>query len=124
MIPKNSPHPTEAMEFVAFVSRQENLEELCLLQEKFTPLKSVSEHFLRDHPNPSIELYRELGASPNAFGIPKTGIWNEYNRELTNAVDLIQNLSEPPAQTLGEVAERMQASLDRNRKILLRRGER
>ncbi|HEY4159714.1 MAG TPA: ABC transporter substrate-binding protein, partial [Polyangiaceae bacterium] len=123
VIPKDSKHVREAIEFIAFVSSPDNLEDLCLGQDKFTPLRAVSERFWREHPNPNIALFRELGSSPNAFAIPKTGIWNEYNRELTNAVDLIQNLSEPPARALGDVALRMQAAVDRDRKTLLRRGE-
>jgi len=121
MIPKGSPHPAEAFAFMQYASRQTVLEKLCLAQQKFTPLKSVSEEFWQAHPNPYIRLFRELGTSKNAVAMPHTGIWNEYNRELGNAVDLIQSLREPPALALGEVQLKMQAALDRNRRILARR---
>jgi multiple sugar transport system substrate-binding protein len=121
MIPKGSPHPAEAMAFMLYASSQAVLEKLCLAQQKFTPLKSVSDEFWRVHPNPYIRLFRELGMSKNAVNIPQTGIWNEYNRELGNAVDLIQNLKEPPALALGAVQEKMQAALDRDRRLLARR---
>jgi multiple sugar transport system substrate-binding protein len=122
VIPKDSPHPAEALAFIEYVSQQQVLEKLCLRQQKFTPLKNVSEEFWRAHPNPYIRLFRELGMSKNAFSIPQTGIWNEYNRELSNAVDLIQNLTEPPNEALEEVQTKMQAALDRNRRILARRS--
>ncbi len=122
IIPKDSPHPEEAFEFMKYVTQPKVLEKLCLGQQKFTPLMNVSEEFWRVHPNPYIRLFRELGMSKNAFSIPQTGIWNEYNREMGNAVDLIQNLTQTPAVALGEVQVKIQAALDRNRRILARRG--
>ena len=121
VIPKDSPHPAEAFEFIKYVTSQPVLEKLCLGQQKFTPLKNVSDEFWRVHPNPYIRLFRELGMSKNAFSIPQTGVWNEYNREMGNAVDLIQNLTQTPAVALADVQTKMQAALDRNGRILARR---
>jgi len=121
MIPAGSAHPEEAFRFIEYVNTQAALEKLCLAQQKFTPLKSVSDDFWRVHPNPYIRLFRELGMSDNAVSIPQTGIWNEYNRELGNATDLIQNLREPPARALATAQSKMQAALDRDRKALARR---
>jgi ABC-type glycerol-3-phosphate transport system substrate-binding protein len=121
MIPVGSAHPEEALRFVEYLSTQPALEKLCLAQQKFTPLKSVSDEFWRVHPHPYIRLFRELSMSPNAVSIPQTGIWNEYNRELGNATDLIQNLREPPARALADAQTKMQAALDRDRKLLARR---
>jgi multiple sugar transport system substrate-binding protein len=122
VIPKGSPHRAEAFEFIEYLTQQPVLEKLCLAQQKFTPLKAVSDEFWRLHPNPYIRLFRELGMSKNAFSIPQTGLWTEYNRELLNAVDLIQNLTEPPEVALANVQVKMQAALDRNRRILALRG--
>lgn len=124
VMPKDSPHPAEAFEFLKYLVSQPALEKLALGQQKFTPLKAVSDAFWGAHPNPYIRLFRELGMSRNAFSIPKTNIWNEYNREMGNAVDLIQNLTEPPAVALSTVQSKMQGALDRNRRIMLRRGAR
>jgi len=121
MIPVGSAHPEEAARFIEYASTQAALEKLCLGQQKFTPLKSVSEDFWRAHPNPYIRLFRQLSMSENAVSIPQTGIWNEYNRELGNATDLIQNLKESPARALANVQTKMQAALDRDRKLLARR---
>jgi ABC-type glycerol-3-phosphate transport system substrate-binding protein len=122
MIPKGSPHPEEAFAFMQYASTQGALEKLCLAQQKFTPLASVSEQFWLAHPNPYIRLFRELGTSKNAVAIPQTGIWNEYKRELDNAVDMIQSLKDQPALALAEVQSKMQAALDRDRKIQARRA--
>jgi len=122
MIPKGSSHPEEAFAFMQYVSRQAVLEKLCLAQQKFTPLSSVSEDFWLAHPNPYIRLFRDLGMSKNAVAIPQTGIWNEYKRELDNAVDLIQNLKTEPARALADVQSKMQTALERERKILRRRA--
>ena len=121
VIPKGSPHPAEAFEFMKYLTTQAALEKLCLGQQKFTPLKQVSDEFWRAHPNPYIRLFRELGMSKNAYSIPQTAIWNEYRRELDNAVDLIQNLTQPPSVALSNVQGKMQLALDRNRRILARR---
>lgn len=121
VIPKDSAHPKEAFQFMTYLTTQAALEKLCLGQQKFTPLEAVSDDFWQAHPNPYIRLFRELGLSKNAFSIPQTGVWNEYKRELDNAVDLMQNLSEPPAVALANVQTKMQAALNRNQRILARR---
>src|SRR6478736_4052255 len=124
MIPKGSAHPEEAWRFIQFASTQAELEKLCLGQQKFTPLTDVSERFWAAHPNPSIRLFRQLAVSKNAVSIPRTEIWNEYNRELGNATDLIQNLKQTPASALTDVQTKMQAALDRDREIQARRQAR
>jgi ABC-type glycerol-3-phosphate transport system substrate-binding protein len=121
VIPKDSPHPEEAFEFIRYVTTQPVLEKLCLAQQKFSPLLSVSDDFWRRHPNPYIRLFRQLGMSKNAFSIPKTAVWNEYNRELENATDLIANLTVTPAAALASVQTKLQAALDRNGRMLARR---
>jgi len=121
VIPKGSKHPQEALEFIKYVSAQEVMEALCLGQRKFSPLKEVSDKFYADHPHPYIRLFAALAAGPNAYAVPKTSVWNEYARELGNAVDGIQNLRHSPREALARVEERMQESSDRERAIAARR---
>jgi len=121
VIPTGSKHPDEAWAFIAYTQRQEVMEELCLGQRKHTPLAEVSEEFYARHPNPYIRLFRELGASPNAWSAPKTGVWNEYGREMTTAADKIANLTLTPQEALDQVQERISVSFERDRKIFLRR---
>jgi ABC-type glycerol-3-phosphate transport system substrate-binding protein len=121
VIPTGSRHPEEAWEFIRYTQQQEVMEELCLGHRKHSPLKNVSEAFYAKHPHPYIRLFAELGASPNAYSVPKTGVWNEYAREMTAAVDKIANLTLTPEQALPQVQERLQISYDRDREIFARR---
>jgi multiple sugar transport system substrate-binding protein len=122
VIPTGSKHPEEAWEFIKYTQAPEVMEELCLGQRKHSPLAQVSEAFYAKHPNPYIRLFRELGASPNAWSAPKTGVWNEYGREMTTAADKISNLSLSPREALTQVQERIQISFDRDQRIFLRRS--
>jgi multiple sugar transport system substrate-binding protein len=121
VIPNGSKHPEEAWAFIKYTQRQEVMEELCLGQRKHTPLAKVSEEFYAKSPNPYIRLFRELGASPNAWSAPKTGVWNQYGREMTAAADKIANLNLTPQEALTQVQNRMQISFDRDRAIFERR---
>jgi ABC-type glycerol-3-phosphate transport system substrate-binding protein len=121
IIPTGSKHPEEAWAFIKYVQRQDVMEELCLGQRKHTPLANVSEEFYAKHPNPYIRLFRELGASPAAWSAAKTGVWNEYGREMSTAADLIGNLTEPVPKALQDVQERMQIAFDRDEAIYRRR---
>lgn len=121
VIPRDSRHPQEAFEFIRFVQQQEIMEELCLGQRKFSPLKNVSEEFWAKHPHPHIRLFRDLALSENAFTTPKVGVWYEYVREMRAALDAIDSLSTPPREALAEVRKRMQVSLDRERRSIERR---
>ncbi len=121
VIPTGSKHPEEAWEFIKYTQQPEVMEELCLGQRKHTPLAQVSEAFYAKHPNPYIRLFRELGASDNAWSAPNTGVWNEYGREMNTAADKISNLTLTPREALSQVQERIQISYDRDRKIFLRR---
>ncbi len=123
VIPTGSKKPEEAWAFIKYTQQQGVMEELCLGQRKHTPLAEVSEEFYAKHPNPYIRLFRDLGASPNAWSAPKTGVWNEYGREMTTAADKISNLSLTPQEALGQVQERLQISFNRDRQIFLRRNQ-
>jgi ABC-type glycerol-3-phosphate transport system substrate-binding protein len=120
-IPTGAQHPAEAWAFIRYVEQQDVMEQLCLGQRKASPLSQVSEPFYAQHPNPYIRLFAELGASRNAWAAPKTGVWNEYNRELVTAVHKIANLTSTPQQALSEVQQRMQVSYDRERAIYQKR---
>jgi multiple sugar transport system substrate-binding protein len=122
VIPTGSKHAPEAWEFILYTQKQDVMEQLCLGQRKHSPLKEVSEAFYARHPNPHIRLFAELGASPNAWSAPKTGVWNEYLRELSTAADKIGNLTLTPREALTQVEQRIQVSYDRDRAIYLKRS--
>src|SRR5262249_1833870 len=121
VIPNGSKHPDEAWTFVKYTQQQEVMEQLCLGQRKHTPLAHVSDQFYAQHPTPYLRLFRDLGASPNAWSAAKTGVWSEYGREMSTAADKIANLTQTPEEALKQVQERMQISYDRDEAIYRRR---
>lgn len=122
VIPTGSRHVEEAWAFIRYTQRQDVMEQLCLGQRKPSPLSEVSDGFYASHPNPYIRIFAQLGASNNAWSAPKTGVWNEYERELKTAVNKISSLTLTPERALEQVQERIQRSYDRDRAIFLRRA--
>ncbi len=122
VIPKDSKYPQEAFAFMAYVSSAEAMESLCLGQKKHSPLSSSTADFKRRHPHPYLELFQSLSYSKAAFSTPRLAGYNEYMRELSSAIDAIQNLSATPAVALGSVQVRMQHAYDRDNRAFERRG--
>ncbi len=122
VIPKDSKHPEEAFAFMAYVSSNEAMETLCLGQKKHSPLATISAEFKRKHPHPYLDLFQSLSYSKAAFSTPRMAGYNEYMRELSSAIDSIQNLSATPAAALGAVQERMQRAYDRDNRAFARRN--
>lgn len=118
VIPRGAKHIEEAFEFIKFVESQKGMELLCMGQRKHTPLKAVSEEFLRKHPNPYIRLFRELAFSKNSYVTPPVGIWPEYLAELNTAFDNVLLMKMTPKEALDKVQVRVQAKLDQYLKIL------
>jgi ABC-type glycerol-3-phosphate transport system substrate-binding protein len=123
VIPAASKHPEEAWEFIKYVQSQPVMEKLCLGQRKHSPLQQVSDEFWAKHPNPHIRLFAELGSLPHAWAAPKTGVWNEYNRELNAVANRIQSLDVTPEAGLRQVQDTLQRSLDRELAVFARRYE-
>ena len=65
--------------------------------------------------------FAELGSLPHAWAAPKTGIWNEYSRELDTMANRIQSLDVTPEQGLRQIQDAMQRSLDRELAVYARR---
>lgn len=122
VIPTGSKHPEEAWEFIQYLQTQEAMEKLCLGQRKHSPLKNVSESFYAQHPNPYIRMFADVAAGPS-WAAPRTGVWNEYSRELNAAVDKIMNLRVSPREGLQQVQDRMQKSVDRDLRVIAVRSK-
>ena len=118
MIPKGAKHPKEAFEFVAFVQSQKEMEKLCTLHGKNSPLTNVSEDFFKHHPNPYIRLFDNLARSKNAKHAPVLGMWPEVNAEFDAAVQSINLGTKTPKEALDEVQERMEKALVRYRRFV------
>lgn len=113
VIPAGAKHPREAFEFMRYVNSPGPMEKLCLLQKKFSPLRECSEEFFAMHPNPFIRKFLDLAKGPGARSIPYIASWNEYQREMRNAVDRVWSGGATPEEALADVRVRQQKRLDR-----------
>jgi ABC-type glycerol-3-phosphate transport system substrate-binding protein len=113
VIPKTARHKKEAFEFIAFVNRQEVMEKLCAMHCKNSPLREVSEAFIRHHPNPYIGEFERMVSSEHARGIPAVPIWIEVEDELKAVAESVYLLRKAPAEALAEAQERLQPKYDR-----------
>jgi UDP-N-acetyl-D-mannosaminuronic acid transferase (WecB/TagA/CpsF family) len=88
---------------------------------KNSPLRRVSDNFLRNHPNPYMDVFERLANSPNAHGIPPNPIWPEVAQEIDNAAQRIYLLETTPEQALRQAQTRLQERYDRYMDLLRRR---
>jgi len=113
VIPKGARHVEEAWDFIKFVQKQENMELLCMGQQKFTPLIQVSDAFYENHPNPYIKVFRQLAESKNAQTLPNMPVWDQYAAELFQAFEQVWTLKATPDEALARVDARIQPKLDK-----------
>jgi len=111
-IPRGCRHPKEAFEFIRYVQQQKNMEKLCLLQRKHSPLSKVSDEFWKQHANKKIRLFYDLAATENSIQTPKIGIWSQYESELTNAFEAVMLQAKTPKQAMKDLSDTMQPKLD------------
>jgi multiple sugar transport system substrate-binding protein len=98
---------------VAFVNRQDIMEKLCSMHCKDSPLAKMSAEYLQNHPNPYIEVFESLAASPNAKPIPPLPVWPEVQAELDFAIERICLDEVTPQQALADAQVRAQVIVDR-----------
>jgi len=113
VIPRGAKHPDEAFEFIAWLQRQENLEELNILQRKFSPLAETSDEFYERHPNKLIHVYRDLAANELAMARPQLTIMHEYQADLRNAYETVTRGEDTPESAVAKVQDRQQQLYDR-----------
>jgi ABC-type glycerol-3-phosphate transport system substrate-binding protein len=89
VIPSGSPHPEEAMVFLAYVFRQEVMEELCRAHGKVSPFRQPGAEFFENHPNPFIRVFDEMAQSEHAFGYPKMPMFAEASMELLTMLESV-----------------------------------
>lgn len=108
VIPRGAKNRAEAFEFIAFVNRQDKMEQLANAHCKISPLAQVSEGFLSDHSNPHIRVFERLAASPNARPTEPVPILPEVNDELNNFVQQLALLQVTPEAGLAAMQARLQ----------------
>lgn len=108
-IPRGAKHPEQALEFMHWLLRQDNLEYLALAQQKFTPLKQHSEEFFAKHPNPYIKTFIDLAQSPNATYFPQLAFVQRYKREIKNSYQKMLRMELSAQEALDELQTKMQS---------------
>jgi multiple sugar transport system substrate-binding protein len=116
-IPKTSKHKKEAFEFIAFVNRQDISEKLNSMQCKPSPLARVSENFIKNHPNPYIEVFETLLRSENAYSHPSIPIATQVSDELVVASQRIFRHEMTATEALEVAQSRMQMKWDEFRRM-------
>jgi len=122
VIPAGAKHPNEAFEFMAYVNTRAPMEKLCLLQQKFSPLRECSPEFFRNHPNPHIREFLDLAKGPGARTAPAIATWNEFKSDMGNAVSRIWAGKTTARDALADVRQRQQKNLDRRTERWRRSG--
>jgi ABC-type glycerol-3-phosphate transport system substrate-binding protein len=113
VIPSTSKHKKQAMEFIAFASRQDQIEKLSSEHCNLSPLAVESREYWDNHPNPYVDVYEELAASPNARPLPRLINWPQIYDELTQVAERSSLLQGTTAQILSEAQERCQKELNK-----------
>ncbi len=117
VIPKGSKHPKEAFEFISWLLEPENIEELCTLQGKFSPLiYSDREEFIKKHPHPYIKVFIDLARSKYATFFPQNTLYELYKRELKRAFETVMRIDKSPIDALNEVQEKMKKEVERQKR--------
>jgi ABC-type glycerol-3-phosphate transport system substrate-binding protein len=112
VIPRGSKHPSEAFEFMSYVTQQKVMEKLCNSHCKNSPLEAVSDEFLHHHRNPYIDVFERLADSPNAHGTPQIPIFPEVNDDLGVLVQKMALLHGEPLEELQKLQDRLQQKYD------------
>lgn len=121
MIPRGAKNKKEAFEFIAFVQRQDNMEQLCMAQYCNTPLSDVSDRFLNEHPNKAIALFDTLSRSERAYKPVQMGIAPQIGQEVGNAVDQMDLGQKEPQQALDDAQTRLESLWEKYQRQVLAR---
>ena len=117
VIPKGAKHPDEAFEFIAWLMKPKNIEELALRQKKFSPLAvSDNETFIKNHPNPYIKAFIDAAKSKNASYFPSTTAFQLYKRLLRKGFEQVMRLEADPKEVLDNIQIKVEKELKRQNK--------
>lgn len=111
MVPKGSPNPEAALEFLLFTQRRDVHERLASDQCKPSGLRSVSAEFVAHHPHRYIAMHNVLMQSSRARIQPRTRAWKQYNDMMIAAFEAIWAGADVKATLMG-VQSRVQEVVD------------
>ena len=120
-IPASSKHPDEAMMFLSWLMRQENMERLCQGHGKVSPFRVPGEDFYANHPNQHIRFFDELAAGDHVFGHPKMPTFSHASSEMRTLLENILTGSLTPEEAVRRTQERAEKAVKENQKMLNQR---
>ncbi len=120
MIPRGCRHPEEAFGFVRFMQRPEIQEMLATEHCKSSPMRDISEGFVKDHPNRFVSVHDAIARSPRVQILPQTRVWQQYADMTIGAFERVWS-GQPVLPVLQGVETRAQMLMDR---AALRRKQR
>ena len=106
-IPRNAPNKKEALMFLKWLLKPENVEYLALDQKQFTPYNEHSDKFFEEHENPFIRTFINLGKSPNAQFMPQVKFLTRYKKEIKSAYDKVIRRQQTAQEALDELQEKI-----------------
>ena len=109
-IPMGAKYPEAAKNFLAYLEKPENLEQINLAQWKIPALEELSEGFVVNHPNKSIkEFVRITEMAEELFCWPRTPVWSYYLSQWWDvAVPKVTLLKDTPQNVLNLVQENVE----------------
>jgi ABC-type glycerol-3-phosphate transport system substrate-binding protein len=132
VVPRGCRHPEAAWEFLRYVTsanlaaRSESeltgVEKLAWLQRRPSSLREWSPFLAQNHPNPQIEVFRQLSDSPNAARLIPLGISREFLGESLAMFERVRNLTQTPEDALAYVHRRLEESWITHQRSLRRHG--
>lgn len=120
-VPRGTKYPREAFEFIAFTQSRRVMERLATVHAKPTPLATSSPRFVADHPNRCVEVHNRLVRSRNAFVVPRTRVWPQYQDDFRTSMQRLWTLQDSPGNILAGIERRIQGELDRAAEMRRRR---
>ena len=121
-IPRGARHKREAFAFIRFLQRPDVMERLCTAQCKPSPLAAVSRRFYDEHPNPYIDVFDALAASPNAHFVTHSPVWPAISVELINVAQSATAGTADPRAALSAAQARLDLAWARFREERTKRG--
>lgn len=122
VIPRGAPHVREAMTFLAWMMRPENLDELCAAHGKVSAFRTPSPGFYEQHRNPHVRTFDALADSPYAFGYPAMPMWSEAWTETLAMLESVLRGTRSPEAALAAAQARLDRVVDSYWRMARRRG--
>jgi multiple sugar transport system substrate-binding protein len=99
-IPRGARNREGAQAYIDFASRAANIEALAIAQNKISPLRVWSQHFIGHHPNPQIVKFRDILMACDLVSDPRVPGWLGCLERVKSAFQEIWSGKKPPQEAL------------------------